>query len=257
VTTDADTAWTQYVNWTTGRPVESDTPPTPLGDVFVDEAFARVPPPAAPSDTSLTDPDYMITFRGSPLVAKFYHSPASPTADNATQDPEYGEYSFYANGGLNVDVQGVAVWVVDQGICVKNRISVQAIDNRIPSTLVIVAKANDRDAGHLNRGIWFRGGLNVGANVQVYLVSQGDVSIIHDRDDDVSNLAGAVSIVAGGHIEIGGPRSGYTFTLGYDPPSMDPLADQLLALGALPNVMGGGGSNFKVIRGSWLETTPQ
>jgi hypothetical protein len=257
VASGADTAWTQYVSWTTGRPVETDTPPTPLADAFVDDAFARSPPPAAPSDTSLTDPAYMISFQGSPAFATFYRSPGSPTADGAQGDAEFSEYSFYANDDLDINVQGVAVWVVDQGICIRKQLKVTAIDNNIPSTLVIVAKANLRDTGHQNRGIWFRGGLIVGPNVHVYLVSQGDVSIVHDRDDSADNLAGTVSIVAGGQVEIGGPRTGYTFTLGYDPPGMDALADQLLALGALPNVMGGGGSNFKVIRGSWLETTPQ
>jgi hypothetical protein len=83
------------------------------------------------------------------------------------------------------------------------------------------------------------------------------VAIVHDNDNDEKTDAGMISIVAGGHIVIGGPDSGYRFTLKYDPSSMDALADQLLAEGALPQVAGGTGANFISIRQSWVETTPR
>jgi hypothetical protein len=130
-------------------------------------------------------------------------------------------------------------------------------DDGILSTLVIVAKPNGRDPRFPNRGIWFQGGLRVSDDVHVYLVSDGDISVVHLNDEDRNNAANRISIVAGGRIEIGGPESGSRLELGYDASSMDDLAETLLAMGALPQVVGGTGTNFAVKRQTWLETTPR
>lgn len=263
VASDADTSWTDDVDWPTGRPIERGTPPTPLADVFV-QGHLPAQDPSSASGTNLADhTEYEIDFVGSKLFTTFFQSPPSPTNAGETGDPQHNAYSFYIGDKLDLLVQGVAVWVVGsatagglQGVCFKNRVRVRPIDPSVPSTLVIVAMANQRDPGYENRAIWFRGGLDV-SGVQVYLVSQGDVSIVHDNNADKSNSAGTVSIVAGGHVEIGGPDSGQTFQLGYDPTTMDALADELLGLGALPQLMGGTGANFVVARQTWLETTPR
>jgi hypothetical protein len=146
--------------------------------------------------------------------------------------------------------------VVPQGICFKDQVSVSLESSGTPGTLIIVAKASNDG----NRAIWFKGGLTMANGAHVYLVSQGDISLVHHNDNDNLNNnvnnAQAVSIVAGGHIEIGGPKSGYLFRLGYDP-ALDALGDQLLSQGALPPVTGGSGASFVVVRPSWSETTPR
>jgi len=249
VASDADTAWTDHAEWKSGRPVQRGTPPTPMADAFVD---AQLPTAVDPSETDLSDHgDYEIKFVGSPTQPKFFHSPPSATDKNEKQAPEFDQYTFYVGADLNISVKYVVVWVVPQGVCFRDQVIVNAANNDVPSTLVIVAKPNGQGSG-----ISFKGGLEVNNGVQVYLVSQGDVSVIHANDYQTSHDARRVSIVAGGHIEIGGPQSG-AFTLGYDPSSMDDLADQLLAQGALPPVMGGTGANFVVARQSWVETTPR
>jgi hypothetical protein len=253
VTADADTAWTEYVDWNTGRPIERGMPPTPLTDVFVADYLpgAKVP------DSHLDEPDnYKITFNGLESSPTFFKSPHSPS--HADGDREYDEYTFYTDAALDLDVKGIAVWVIPEGAFFKNVVKVHAVDGT-PSTLVIVAEPNGRDPAHPDRGIWFKGGLDVtGENVvKVYLVSRGDISIVHKNDENHEHDAHKISIVAGGVIEIGGTESGDSFDLRYDPSSMDAIADDLLARGALPQVAGGSGANFVMARQSWLETTPQ
>lgn len=260
VAAGADTAWTGFVEWNQGGPIERGMPPTPIGDAFVDDHVAQgLADPSAGTDLSSPSNGYEIHFQGSPSSPIFFHSPATPA--DAQGDNLAKLYSFYVNDDLDIKVQGVAVWVVQQGACFKKQVNVHAIDpnSNIPSTLVIVAKANLLDPGRENRGLWFRGGLTVDVQngVHVYLVSQGDVSVIEDKDEEETNHAGGVSIVAGGRIEIGGPQTGHELDLTYDAPAMDGLADDLFATGALPTLMGGTGANFVVARQTWLEITPR
>jgi len=253
VASDADTAWTNDVDWHAGRPVERGTPPTPMANAFVE---SQLPSASPPTNTDYSNSsDYVIEFDGTGASATFFSSPPSPP----TSDEDADRYSFYADDDLDIKVENVAVWVVGradpggvQGAYFKKHVRVRPKTSGGTGTLVIVAKA-----GYANRGIWFKGGLQVDDGVQVYLVSEGDVAIVHDNDNDENTDAGMISIVAGGHIVIGGPASGYGFTLKYDPSSMDALADQLLAEGALPQVAGGTGANFISIRQSWVETTPR
>jgi len=248
VASDADTAWTSDVDWGTGRPVERGTPPTPMAKAFVESQLTSAQPPPK------TGNDYLIEFVGKGASPTFFSSPPSPS----TNDDDADRYSFYADDDLDIMVQDVAVWVVGradpggaQGAYFKKHVQVKPKTSGGTGTLVIVAKA-----GYANRGIWFKGGLEVADGVQVYLVSEGDVAIVHDNENDESTDAGMISIVAGGRIVIGGPDSG-GFNLKYDPSSMDVLAEQLLAQGALPQVAGGTGANFITIRQSWVETTPR
>ena len=258
VASGADTAWTNDVDWNGGRPVEVGAPPALLVDTFIDPKLPAIDPSTAPN-TNLTNPaGYEIDLLGQAGSPVFFQSPASPTTNDAKDDPEYSQYSFYVNDHVDIFVQGVAVWVVGtpgtgglQGACFKNLVKVHPKDSN-PGTLVIVTKA-----GAQNRGLLFKGGLKVYDGVTVYLVSEGDVSIVHANDQDKRTMAGAISIVAGGRIVIGGPGLGYSFELDYDPTSMDALAEQLLGQGALPPVTGGTGASFVAVRPSWLETTPR
>ena len=252
VASDADTAWTSDVDWHIGRPVERGTPPTPMANAFVESQLAS--PPHLPGKDYSNSNDYVIEFYPD-TSGRFFRSPPSPS----TSDEDADRYSFYADDDLDIKVQDVAVWVVGradpggvQGAYFKKHVRVRPKTSGGTGTLVIVAKA-----GYANRGIWFKGGLEVDDGVQVYLVSEGDVAIVHDNDNDENTDAGMISIVAGGHIVIGGPDSGYRFNLKYDPSSMDALAEQLVADGSLPQVAGGTGANFITIRQSWVETTPR
>ena len=254
VASDADTSWTGYADWNTGRPIERGAPPAPMADAFVDDLLSAPTEDPSPGTNLSDEEDYEMRFvQVSPTSPTVFHSPPSPNDHHHDEDPQYATYSFYVGANLDIKVQGTVVWVVQQGVCFDDRVTVDVVNSNVPSTLVIVAKANASE----NRGLWFKGGLDVKGGVRVYLVTQGDVSLVHIHDNEETHSAPAVSIVAGGRIEIGGPKDSDTFTLTYDPATMDALADQLLAQGALPPVMGGTGANFTVARQTWVETTPQ
>jgi hypothetical protein len=252
VASDADTAWTADANWKSGRPIELGAPPMPLADDFVDQ---NLPGSKVVSTVNLDNKDdYELKFDAQGSSPNYYHSPPSPTDAEEDEDDPYDKYTFYTGANLSIKVSGIAVWVVPQGICFKDQVSV-SLDGGGSGTLIIVAKASN-DPGNGNRAIWFKGGLTMASGTSIYLVSQGDISLVHSNDNNNSNNAQAVSIVAGGRIEIGGPESGDVFRLGYDP-ALEALGDQLLSQGALPPVTGGSGASFVVVRPSWSETTPR
>ena len=254
VASGADTSWTDHVHWLVGRPIERGTPPAPLVHDFVQQHW---PSAEDPNDAFNHDNNsYSLTLNGATDSPTFFRSPTSPTKEGEIDDYQHAAYSFYVGAELDVSVKGIAVWVIPKGVCFRHRVTVDAVDSN-PSTLVIVAEPSVDDPADGNRGIWFMGGLKIREKVNVYLVSQGDISLVHRSDHGKSNDAKTASIVAGGRIEIGGPDSSEEFTLNYDPSLMDVVSDQLLALGALPPVVGGTGANFVALKKSWLETTPR
>ena len=111
-----------------------------------------------------------------------------------------------------------------------------------------------RDPGYESRGIWFQSGLIVNnpSSMKVFLVSEGDIGITYLRNSTESRDAQALSMVAGGDIELMGPSTGYTFKLYHDS-NMDALADDLVARGALPPTTGGSGTAFAYVGSSWKE----
>ena len=129
---------------------------------------------------------------------------------------------------------------------------------KAPSTLVIVAKANRRDPGYGERGLWLQGGLSVSEqDVRVFLVSEGDIAITRSHNRSESFDARRVSIVAGGDVVLGGPYPGYRQRFVHVSSEMAPLAEQLLAQGALPSLAAGSSMNFVMRRSTWAETTPR
>ncbi len=257
VQTASDTAWTDYVTWSSGRPVEPTATAQPLADAFVD---AHLPSASAPSKVEFVDVlRYELEFLNYGTGPKFFMSPLSPTDKDTTEDPQYNDYTFYTHHRLEITIRGTVVWVVPAGACFRHAVTV-VTEGGAPSTLVIVAKANGRDPGYESRGIWFKGGLQVtDSNARVYLVSQGDIGLTHGHDVTDGQEARSLSVVAGGDVEIGGPQSGEgeRDRLLYQSSTMDALADELLAQGALPRVAGGTGTRFALARKSWLETTPR
>jgi len=250
VRSSADTAWTVNVNWATGRPVQPTDPPLPRANAFVDSKLPSASAPSGWNDGSSTD---RLTLTASGGV-RFFRSPPSP--HHAHERSEFDQYTFYTDNDLRITVGGTAVWVVPQGACFRRDVTV--VSNGSPATLVIVAKPNQRDPGYENRGLWFQGGLTVtDNNMRVYLVSEGDIALTHTHDSSTSQDVNALSIVAAGVVELGGPVSGYRFRLSYAPTAMDALADQLIAQGALPPLTAGIGTSYVVARSSWVETTPR
>jgi hypothetical protein len=122
-------------------------------------------------------------------------------------------------------------------------------------TLVIVAKPNGRSPGYEDRGVWFQGGLILSApsNVRLFVVTEGDVGITHEHSASSSNDMRALSVVAGGSIELMGPNPGYMFKLEHDS-SMDAFADLLVSNGALPPTSGGAGTAYAYAPASWKES---
>jgi len=248
VNSDADTAWAANVTRMSGGPIDRGTPPVPLATDFVSQN-----PGVDMTNIRLGNAgSYELRMEIGSSSPTFYHSPPSPTAAGETNK----NYTFYTGADLAIRVSGVSVWVVPKGVRFDNLVSVSQGSGGATGTLIIVATANGRDGIYGGRGIWFNGGLTVTSGVRVYLVSDGDIAVTQQNEYNNDNSAMALSIVAGGRIEIGGPDAGHAFQLGYDP-AMDALADQLLAQGALPPVMGGSGGSFVAMRPSWTETTPR
>lgn len=245
VATSSDTAWLGQVNWTTGRPLDPSSAPVPYGDAFVDSKL-----PGASDPTSWDENRFDMTFRNSGSSPRFFKSPRSP--HSAEGRSEYDQYTFFSDGSTTINVRGTCIWVVPQGVCFRQRVFVQP--DGPGGTLVIVAKANGRDPGYENRGIWFQSGLIVNnpSSTKVFLVSEGDIGITYLRNTTESRDVKALSMVAGGDIELMGPSNGYTFKLYHDS-SMDAVADDLIARGALPPTSGGSGTAFAYVGSSWKE----
>ena len=158
---------------------------------------------------------------------------------------------------MTLNIRGTVVWLVGHGACFLKTLTVQGFgpnDPSNPNVLVIVAKPNLGDPADANRGIWLKGAIDIvdPASAKVFLVSEGDISLTKYDDPGSSSDAAAVSIVAGGNVELMGPSSGKLFRLQYHS-AMDAIADQLLASGALPPTSGGGKA-FVFTPGTWLET---
>jgi hypothetical protein len=251
-----DTAWTANVTWPQGRPVLGDTPPLPIADAFVDARLAD-PLTAEPWFDFDDESDLRMALRNpGPAPVRFFRNPPRSTTDD-TGYSDLGEYSFFAHRDLTIRIQGTVVWVVPQGASFRDKVIVVP-EGGVPSTLVIVAKRNGREPGSEDRGLWFKGGLtSADPNARVYLVSEGSIGITHRQNESSDQEVRRVNVVAGGLFELGGPDFGHRFRLFYDAAGMDALADQLMALGALPGLTGTVATTFQIARSTWAETTPR
>ena len=262
VQTSSDTAWTQKLRWPEGRPMLTTPAPRPLGNAFVGSKLLEANDPPgwsgdhAPYTLTLINPDE----QDPEGTVKFFRSPVSPADANEDEDgpDEFDWYSFYVDKKLTIRIKGTVVLLVPQGACFKQEVAVEPIDEGVPSTLIIVARPNENHPGFENRGLWFMGGLNVTHdNARVYLVSEGDIGFTREENDLASMDADQVTIVAGGSIELGGPRPGYIQRVEYEPPVMDALADVLIGIGALPPLTAGTSVSYILARSTWAETTPR
>jgi Tfp pilus assembly protein PilX len=260
VASDADTAWTRWVTWSSDQPVRRGTPPLSLADAFVDAHWSSARDPELDGLVDLENKDhYEIEFVNRGSSPAFYKLDRKATDAGAKNDPEYDQYSFYSNNyPIELEVRGTAVWLVDQGACFKNVVNVVPESPGVPSTLIIVARANGRDPGFEERALWFQGGLQVSdPNMHVFLVSEHDIAVTHVNAASTSHVARNVSIVAGGRVVLEGPRSTNEFDLVYTPSAMDGLVNRLASESALPALSGGGGYTFAPVPRTWVEITPR
>ncbi len=246
VTSAADTAWVPYVRWLSGRPLVSGLPPVPAADAFVD---ARLATASAP--TLWDAKNCILTFRNTGTTPRTFVSPPSPTS--AAGRDEYRQYTFFTDATTTINVRGTCVWVVPAGVCFRQRVVVQPEPGQ-SGTLVIVAKANGLAPGYTNRGIWFQSGLDLTdpGNTRVFLVSAGDIALSALRNLASKDVR-ALSVLAGGSLELMGPPTGSTWKLTHDA-TMDAIADDLLARGALPSTSGGSTTMYAYTGASWKET---
>ena len=246
ITSAADTVWTPYAKWLSGRPFISGVPPTPAADAYVD---ARLPSASAP--TAWDSVRCNLTFRNTGSTPRWFVSPRSPTSGSGR--PEYNQFGFFTDALTTISVSGTCVWVIPAGVCFRQRVIVQPEPGR-SGTLVIVAKRNGLAPGYTNTGIWFQTGLDLldPTNTKLFLVSQGDIALSSLRNASSRDMR-ALSIVAGGNVEFMPPPSGSTWKLMYDA-SMDAVADGLVASGAVPATSGGSSAVFAYTGASWKET---
>ena len=251
----ADTSWTELLTWSTGRPMLDTRPPVPLADAFVDDHL-----PAATSEPTYWSGGsgpYQMALSNYGSGPKFFHSPPSADDPEHPRD-EHDWYSFFVHDELTIRIRGKVVWVVPEGACFYRHVRIMLDDDDVPGTLILVAKANRRQPGHEDRGIWFQGGLSVyEQGARVYLVSEGGIALTRERNKFESDTAERISIVAGGEIELGGPSSGYWQRLAYGSASMHAHTDELISDLALPKLSSGTSMAFVIARSSWGETTPR
>jgi len=239
----ADTAWTQYAQWSSGRPIDPSPPAAIAGDPFVGAKL-----------TGAIDFDNQ-QVQGNALTLRMNNTSGGVQYYKSPSAYETNGYDFEYGNNVNLAVRGISVWLVDAGGARFGNTLTVSPDNG-PSTLVIVAKRN----GTTNRGLWFQGGIAISDTslVHVYLVTDGDLAIdqLHaNNSDDFSYDARALSVVAGGNLELTGPESGHISLLGHAV-AMDSEVNNLTALQALPWTSAGLGHAFAFAPHSWKETGP-
>jgi Tfp pilus assembly protein PilX len=243
----SDSEWTAHVSWPAGGPIDTGMPPALSASSFVDanQSLAHV---LESDDYQFSSSPYWMTMDEAPATKPFYRLPPGSLTTN------FDDYELYCDSPLEIHIHGTVIWLVSQGVCFRNKVTVTATDPSVPSVLVIVAKPNPNDTADPNRGIWFQGGLvNDSTTTRVFLVSDGDISFTQDHNGSEDVEAQALSIVAGGDVELMGPDHGGTLEIGHAA-VMNSLADDLITSGLLPATSGGTGKAFKYAWHSWLET---
>ena len=246
VTSSADTSWTPRVQWTSGRPFIGGTPPTVLGNTYVNERLSSASPPTSWDATKMN-----MTLRNTGASPAFFRPPTSPAS--GANRPEYGQYGFFTDSPTTISVSGTCILLAPTGLCLRDRVTI-APEPGTSGTLVIVAKPNGVAPGSTNRGLWFESGFQIldPTNMKVVLVSEGDIALQALRTNDNRDLL-ALSIVAGGNVELLGPSNGKLWRM-FHGTAMDAVMDDLVTRGALPLFSGGTRTTFAYQSASWKET---
>jgi hypothetical protein len=246
VTSSADTSWTPRVLWTSGRPFVSGTPPTVLGNTFVNTRLSSASLPTTWDPNRLT-----MTLRNTGTSPALFRTPASPTS--GSNRTEYSQYGFFTDNLTTISVSGTCLLLAPTGICMRDRVTI-APEPGTSGTLVIVAKPNGVAPGSTNRALWFESGFQIldPTNMKVVLVTEGDIALQAIRTNDNRDMM-ALSIVAGGNLELLGPSNGKLWRM-FHGTAMDAVMDDLVARGALPLFSGGTRTTYAYQNASWKET---
>jgi hypothetical protein len=246
VTSSADTSWTPRVLWTSGRPFVSGTPPTVLGNTFVNTRLSSASLPTTWDPNRLT-----MTLRNTGTSPALFRTPASPTS--GSNRTEYSQYGFFTDNLTTISVSGTCLLLAPTGICMRDRVTI-APEPGTSGTLVIVAKPNGVAPGSTNRALWFESGFQIldPTNMKVVLVTEGDIALQAIRTNDNRDMM-ALSIVAGGNLELLGPSNGKLWRM-FHGTAMDAVLNDLVARGALPLFSGGTRTTYAYQNASWKET---
>lgn len=246
VTSSADTSWTPRVQWTSGRPFISGTPPGVLGNSYVNTRLSSASLPTAWDANRCT-----MTLRNTGTSPAFFRVPASPTG--GSNRTEYSQYGFFTDNATTISVSGTCILMAPAGLCMRDRVTF-APEPGSSGLLVIVAKPNGVAPGTTNRALWFESGVQIldPTNMKVVLVSEGDIALQAIRNVENRDLM-ALSIVAGGNVELMGPSNGKLWRMAHTT-AMDAVLDDLVARGALPLFSGGTRTTYAYQNASWKET---
>jgi len=193
----------------------------------------------AAAATPIADGNPVYNLMGTPgAVSYWYTNDATPTSP--------WDFSSYYDSDATINVDGLAVWMLPNGLRIDGEVTITGTPG--VDALVIVARDGTDQAFALDGAIWFFGGVK--SNIPVILVSDGWVKIEQFSHPDESTMLPNLSIFAN-HLWLTGPSetSGSLMTLGYGAGVMDPIIDQLMAAGALPNAVSN--APFALRPGTW------
>ena len=186
------------------------------------------------------------------------------TATTAEQQA-FHQWSLYSSAGsFRIDVQGTAVLLLPFGARFEGGLEV--VGHGLHPVLVIVTAPNPLgDPDFPLASFWLFGGMDahklVGAtpdyaHMPVVLATAGQALFEQHNNSTTNSYAEALSVWAS-EVLMTGPKPGSQFSLDYDPLVMDPVIDELLSDGDLPQPPSSGTpQGYTLIPGSWQDLTP-
>jgi hypothetical protein len=255
----SDSLWRASVTWISGGPITYATSPTPDRAGFLADKL----PLAGPPDAYLTANPSKHVLRlfavgGGPPSAIFSTPASVPFGPTFAQ--KLASFDFFVRPQLDIEVRDVAVLIAPRGLFFEQKVFVKSAGGATP-TLIVVTGPNERYTefeDNRNVGIWFFGGLEVEDDVDVFLVSDGEVRIEHFNEPEEPSRATHLTVFAGG-VYLMGPKTGAPgaprMDLRHDPADAAFLARirDLQSRGLLPAAGGTPASTFSMIPGSWRE----
>jgi hypothetical protein len=238
----SDTSWTARANWPVHPPIRTGSVPVPdVASYYVDHPYGSNQP-------GIAGPH--LDFNGVPGAVTYFGPP------NGVQS--YG-YSFYSISSVTLRVTGTVVWELPHGLRDDNTINIVS-QGPGPATIVIVgspyALRND-PGGDPNVGLWFFTGLYADPDVNVILVSDGQINLERNYSPLTTTLAiPRLSIFSKGLFLQGPLISFLAYDLYTHPSDMDDVIADLESNDALPHAAGAPPQSFRFVAGTWRDLTP-
>lgn len=230
--------------------------PAPLVTEFL---TAKLPFAVLP-DTTVIPPSpgdpgqYNLSFRDDPGPGPaFFRTPHQYATEDFDQNFDAASTRFATT---DIRVRGVCVWAVPRGVKFERQVTIHRNGGGETATLVIVAGPNGRDLKHPEIGIWFTSGLSVDDDVNLILVSDGQVFFENGLASSQNSRCRNLSVFAGS-IRLLGPLAGFQMQLYHDvgEESIDDTVDYLMQYDALPRVPVASDA-FTMVPGSWRDLGP-